>query len=109
MSYAGHSRSISQPVKFKGVILMSPRASRITTSMRPRVKQVVQLLGAMIGVFLICLPARSQSSAGRILGTLTDQSGGVVEGATVTINDTQRGTTRTLTTNQAGEFNAPNL
>lgn len=88
---------------------MSLRASKITTSVRSGVKQVVQLLGAMIGVFLICLPAFSQSSAGRILGTLTDQSGGVVEGATVTVNDTQRGTTRTLTTNQAGEYIAPNL
>jgi carboxypeptidase family protein/TonB-dependent receptor-like protein len=69
----------------------------------------MQLLGATIGVFLICLPMWSQGNAGRILGTLTDQSGGVMAGATVTVIDTQRGTTRTLTTNQAGEFNSPGL
>ncbi len=69
----------------------------------------MQLLGTTIGVFLICLPIWSQGNAGRILGTLTDQSGGVMAGATVTVIDTQRGTTRTLTTNQAGEYNSPGL
>ena len=72
-------------------------------------KAVAQLLCATIGVFLICLPVWSQGNAGRILGTLTDQSGGVMVGATVTVTDTQRGTTRTLTTNQAGEYNGPGL
>ena len=51
----------------------------------------------------------AQGSAGRILGAVTDQSGGAVVGATVTILDTARGTTRTLTTDQSGEYNAPNL
>jgi len=81
----------------------------ITASIRPRVKSAVQLLGAAIGIFMICLPAFSQGNAGRILGTLTDQSGGVLVGATVTVTDTQRSSTRTLTTNQAGEYNSPNL
>jgi hypothetical protein len=77
--------------------------------MRPRVRQAAQLLCSAIGVFLICLPAWPQGNAGRILGTLTDQSGGVLVGATVTVTDTQRGATRTLTTNQAGEYNVPSL
>src|SRR6202521_2628690 len=88
---------------------MNLQQSIITTSTSPRIKQVVQLLGAMIGIFLICLPAFSQGNAGRILGTHTDQSGGVMAGATVTVTDTQRGTTRTLTTNQSGEYNSPGL
>jgi outer membrane receptor protein involved in Fe transport len=46
---------------------------------------------------------------GRILGGITDQSGGVVAGATVTIRDVQRGVSRTLTTDEAGEYNAPSL
>src|SRR5665213_759794 len=58
---------------------------------------------------LACLPAFSQGSAGRILGTVTDQSGGVIAGATVTVMDVQRGVTRTLTTDQAGEYSAPDL
>ncbi len=53
--------------------------------------------------------ACSQGSAGRILGAITDQSGGVVAGATVTVLDVDRGITRTLTADQAGEYVAPNL
>ncbi len=88
---------------------MNWRLSMTAASMRPRVKRAAQLLCMTIGVFLICLPAWSQGNAGRILGTLTDQSGGVIAGATVTVTDTQRGTTRTLTTNQSGEYNGPGL
>ncbi|HEV2200952.1 MAG TPA: carboxypeptidase regulatory-like domain-containing protein [Bryobacteraceae bacterium] len=50
-----------------------------------------------------------QGSFGRILGTVTDQTGAVLPGAMVTVLDTQRGLARTLTTDAAGEYNAPNL
>ncbi len=51
----------------------------------------------------------SQTSTGRILGTVTDRTGAAVSGATVTIVDVQRGTTRTLTTDDAGAYVAPSL
>jgi Carboxypeptidase regulatory-like domain len=51
----------------------------------------------------------SQGNAGRILGAVTDQSGGAVVGSTVTITDTQRNLTRTVMTDAAGEYNVPNL
>jgi hypothetical protein len=60
-------------------------------------------------IFLLSCSLFAQGNAGRILGSLTDQSGGVIVGATVTITDTQRGVSRTLTTDSAGEYNAPNL
>ncbi len=63
----------------------------------------------MLALLLLCLPVYSQSSNGRILGTVTDQTGGVVSGATVSVLDVDRGVTRTLTTDDAGEYNAPNL
>jgi hypothetical protein len=66
------------------------------------------MVGAM-GVLLLCAPLFSQGSNGRILGNVTDQSGGVVSGATVTIIDKDRGVARTLTTDEAGEYNAPTL
>jgi len=72
-------------------------------------KTVLRALGTTVGILLISAPVFSQGNAGRILGTVTDQSGGVIVGATVTITDTQRGVTRGLTTDQAGEYNAPNL
>ena len=74
-----------------------------------RTKSAVQLLGGLFVVLLLCLPAFSQGSFGRILGTVSDQSGGVVTGATVSVIDTDRGVTRTLTTDDAGAYNAPNL
>ncbi len=43
------------------------------------------------------------------MGTVTDASGGAVSGATVTVLDGARGISRTLTTDDAGEYNAPNL
>jgi hypothetical protein len=74
-----------------------------------RTKKAAQVLGGVFAVLLLSLPAFSQGSSGRILGTVTDQSGGVVSGATVSVIDTDRGITRTLTTDDAGAYNAPNL
>jgi len=65
------------------------------------------LLGFAICVFV--LPGFSQGNAGAILGTISDQSGGIMVGVTVTVTDTQRGTVRSLTTDQAGAYSAPNL
>jgi hypothetical protein len=59
--------------------------------------------------FLSSSPLFSQGSEGRILGTITDQSGGAVAGANVIITDTERGTNRTLTTDDSGEYIAPSL
>src|SRR6202047_1314182 len=72
-------------------------------------RKALQLLGGAMGVLLLSLPLFSQGNLGRILGTVTDQSGGVVSGAMVTVVDTDRGVTKTLVTNEAGEYNAPTL
>jgi outer membrane receptor for ferrienterochelin and colicin len=69
----------------------------------------MRFLGLFLSVFLLALPAFSQSSKGSIGGTVTDTSGAVVPGATVVITDVSRGTSRTLMTNQAGAYVAPEL
>src|SRR5579864_9021072 len=46
----------------------------------------------------------AQSTAGRVLGTLTDQSGAAVANATVTVTDVQHGTSRVLTTDETGSY-----
>src|SRR6202790_5417303 len=79
------------------------------TAWEGRCREAMQLLGGVFALLLLCLPAYSQGSSARILGTVSDQSGGVVAGATVSVLDTERGVTRTLTTDDAGEYNAPNL
>src|SRR5579863_3761362 len=74
-----------------------------------RLQKALQVLAGAMGVLLLGLPVFSQGNFGRILGDVTDQSGGVVSGATVTVLDTQRGVSRTLITDDAGEYNAPTL
>src|SRR5713226_5453162 len=66
-------------------------------------------LGTILGLLLFSLALFAQANFGRILGTVTDQTGAVLPGAKVSIIDTQRGLARTLTTDQAGEYNAPTL
>ncbi len=61
----------------------------------------------------ICLGsvAFGQEITGSIVGTVRDSSGAVVPGATVQIIDSDKGgiVVRSLTTNNSGEFSAPNL
>jgi hypothetical protein len=59
--------------------------------------------------FLSCAPLFAQGTAGKILGTVTDQSGGAIAGATVIVTDIDRNAPRTLTTDQSGDYSAPNL
>jgi Carboxypeptidase regulatory-like domain/TonB dependent receptor len=58
---------------------------------------------------LLCVPMFAQGNAGRILGSVSDQAGGVLTGATVVVTDVQRGITRTLLTDEAGQYLASNL
>src|SRR5579864_3367059 len=74
-----------------------------------RFRKALPLLAGTMGVLLLCLPLFSQGNFGRILGNVTDQSGGVISGATVTIIDKDRGVARSLTTDSAGEYSAPTL
>ena len=61
----------------------------------------------------LCLSglAFGQEITGSIVGTVRDTAGAVVPGATVTITDPSKDNlvVRTLTTNDDGEFFAPNL
>jgi hypothetical protein len=58
---------------------------------------------------LLSLPAMAQSTGGRILGSVTDATGASVAGATVVITDVERGASRTLATDDAGAYAAPDL
>jgi hypothetical protein len=73
-------------------------------------KVTLRLVGTSLVALLLCVAAYPQGGdVGSITGAITDQTGGAISGATVTITDTQRGVTRTLTTDAAGQYNAPNL
>ncbi len=60
-------------------------------------------------LLLVGFPLFSQSNTGRIIGTVTDQSGGVISGAAVVVTNTETGVARNLVSDAAGEFIAPNL
>jgi hypothetical protein len=79
------------------------------TAVRLNIRKALQVLGGTLVMLLLSLPTFSQGSAGRIVGAVIDSNGGAIAGSTVTILDVQRGTTRTLTTDESGAYNAPNL
>jgi len=59
--------------------------------------------------FLFSAPANAQVAGANLSGTITDPTGGVIAGAEVSIQNTGTGVTRTLTTDSAGFYSAPNL
>lgn len=66
------------------------------------------LLAALICLFL-ALPVAAQKYTGTIRGSVTDPGGAVVPGAEVTITNDGTGETRTVVTNDQGEYVAPEL
>jgi hypothetical protein len=106
----GTCASLGVNLREKGCELMNRSESFVQIVMRSNSgRKALQVLGATFAVLLLCVPTFSQGSSGRIVGTITDANGGAVAGATVTILDTQRGTSRPLTTDESGAYNAPNL
>jgi hypothetical protein len=67
-------------------------------------------IAVLVLVFgLTSLPAVAQSTAGRVLGSITDQSGAAVAGTTVIVTNVQRGTSRTITTDASRDYVAADL
>ena len=61
---------------------------------------MAQLLCALVLLLFAGVSGYAQGTAGRILGAVTDQSGGAIAGATVIVTDVSRNTPRTLTTDR---------
>ncbi|MGI8789097.1 MAG: carboxypeptidase regulatory-like domain-containing protein [Pyrinomonadaceae bacterium] len=74
-------------------------------------KPTLFTLVALVCILGLSNLAQAQEITGTIVGTVSDSSGAAIPGATVTITDPQKDNTviRTITTNDAGEFSAPNL
>ena len=71
-----------------------------------RIAFYVFLLASMC---VFAFGALAQTYEGRILGTVTDQSGGAVKDAKVIITNVETGVVRDLVTNEAGDYVAPNV
>ena len=64
---------------------------------------------AVLAALPLAARAQSQATGGAIEGTITDDSGGVLPAATVTIRNTATGVARETTTDTAGLYRAPLL
>jgi len=72
--------------------------------------RVVSVCGSVFGLaVMLGALAYGQTSAGSILGTVTDDSGARVPGAAITVRNTETGITRSVTTDAGGRYRAPNL
>ena len=91
------------------VLATAIRATSICAITIRGLAQPSRLLPAITVLLLLAASAGAQTTSGRILGTLTDQSGAAVAGATVVVTDEQRGTSRTFTTDESGAFAVPEL
>ena len=66
----------------------------------------------MLAALVLCLSAMTalaQSATGDLVGSVVDQSGGAVAGASVTVTDNATGRTRTLQASGEGTFSVPQL
>jgi Carboxypeptidase regulatory-like domain/TonB dependent receptor-like, beta-barrel len=70
---------------------------------------VIGILLTVLFLFTTSAFAQSQGANGSIEGTITDTSGGVLPGVTVTIDNVEMGITRSVTTNERGLYRAPLL
>src|SRR6266481_8266495 len=79
------------------------------TSVTSRPRMTTCVLSTILIVLLFSFALFAQANFGRILGTVSDPSGAVLPGASISILDTERGLARTLTTDEVGQYNAPSL
>ena len=70
---------------------------------------VSRVLLSIFGFLLLSASLTAQVNQGQILGAVRDQSGGAIAGATVTVTDVLKNVSRTLTTDDSGDYAAPNL
>src|SRR5271165_197976 len=63
----------------------------------------------LLMMLLVMTFARAQNFRGGINGTVTDQGGAAIPGATVQITDDATGVTKTSVASSAGEYDFPDL
>jgi hypothetical protein len=75
----------------------------------PRLRFCTRLVvGVCLWMFTSAVSLSAQAN-GRIFGSITDPSGAFIPGVSVTITDIERGTSRSVTTDESGAYNAPSL
>src|ERR1700735_1593459 len=88
---ANFRRHSTSDFRLHGRQLMNGLTSGPSLRVWSNVRKTSLVLAATIAAFLFCLPLSAQLDTGRISGQITDQSGGAIAGATVTVIDVARG------------------
>lgn len=70
---------------------------------------LLSALSLTLAVWAMPASVRAQTVTGTMQGTVTDQSGAVIPGVTITIRNVDTGQERVVTTNEEGVYNAPFL
>jgi len=72
-------------------------------------RQFIYLSVLFLSVLILAATGPAQTTTGRILGTVHDQSGGSLGGASITVTDVDRGITRSTVADAVGDYVVPNL
>ena len=70
---------------------------------------VLNTLARSVGLLLTLAPLAIAQGTGEITGTITDATGGIVPGASVTVTNAATGAQRHATSNEAGVYSVPAL
>jgi carboxypeptidase family protein/TonB-dependent receptor-like protein len=88
---------------------MSESASRTSVQVWSNLRKLSLAVAAIVASLLVSSPLMAQLNTGRISGQITDQTGGAIAGASVTVIDVARGQNRALASDASGDYAAPNL
>jgi hypothetical protein len=68
------------------------------------IDRFTRLIVLIVGVLSLCLAAQAQQTTGDIVGTVTDQSGAIIQGATVTAVNIATQEKRNATSTSSGDY-----
>ena len=100
-------------IKVPGIAIFGAGRGYAQATLKPSralISGVVLGFAGLVGtVALSSGTLHAQNAYGSAVGTITDNSGAIIGGATVTLTDVDTGDTRTDTTNSAGDYQFVNL
>src|SRR6266568_8122225 len=73
------------------------------------IRTALALAAFACAILLLNVPASAQSVYGSIFGTVSDKTGAVISGATITVKDVAKGTVVTVISNDSGDYSVPHL
>jgi hypothetical protein len=88
-------------------MMVSP--SKMLAAVMPSARLALRISSCLAGLLFLSAALFSQTYTGRILGSVHDQQDAAIAGAKVVITDVQRGVSRTLATDESGDYFAPDL